>query len=393
MPATSPAARLPPATCLAEWVELCPDATACFDAQGRWRHANAAFSALLRLPADAESYRSLTGLSQTLAQLAHPAQPAVTDLTQAALAGPDAAPWRLPLADGRTLLLRVRRGAQGERYVWLQDVTHEVEVDRMKSEFLSTAAHELRNPMASIHGFAELLLTRSLKPERLREVAEILHRQTTGLVRMVNELLDLARIEARRGTDLAPERLTLARLGADALAGLSGARAGATEHAVDLHRVQVLWHAPEDATIADPAKASRALGNVLSNALKYSPADRPVQLRSERCHEAGRDWLMLTVTDQGRGMSPDEQARAFERFYRAEPHSDIPGTGLGLSLVKEIMGVLGGRVALHSALGEGTTVNLAFPAEPLAASAGAEPAVSRGAGKPRRPRVRKVSTG
>lgn len=108
----------------------------------------------------------------------------------------------------RTLELTYRSGdsATLAQVLHLRDVTHEIEVERMKSEFLSVAAHELRTPMTSIYGFIELMMHRQFTPERQREVIETVHRQTTLMISIINELLDLARIEARRGKDFVIER-------------------------------------------------------------------------------------------------------------------------------------------------------------------------------------------
>jgi signal transduction histidine kinase len=108
----------------------------------------------------------------------------------------------------RRVLARVVRSqatAHGETILFFRDVTRETEVDRMKSEFLTTAAHELRTPMVSVFGFTELLLHRPVPEERRRDMLETIHRQASLLINMVNELLDLARIEARQGKDMKRE--------------------------------------------------------------------------------------------------------------------------------------------------------------------------------------------
>jgi signal transduction histidine kinase len=147
----------------------------------------------------------------------------------------------------------------------LRDVTHETEVDQMKSEFLSTAAHELRTPMASIYGFSELLMRRKLSPERQQEVLATIHRQSELMVAIINELLDLARIEARRGRTSNCRRWTWARwwpTGGDFKPPQAASRPSSTMGRAGC-RCSV-----------DRNKMRQALGNVLSNAYKYSPGRR-----------------------------------------------------------------------------------------------------------------------
>ena len=239
----------------------------------------------------------------------------------------------------------------------VRDVTYETEVDQMKTEFLATAAHELRTPMASIYGFAELLLLRQLKPERQRELIATIHRQSQLLVAIVNELLDLARIEARRGQDFEIETLDLAGLVSEIVGDFkppAGRSAPHLQVPADHASVQVR---------VDRNKLRQALGNVLSNAYKYSPEGGAVDV--SLVHERGRAgvpaWVGVQVRDHGIGMSAEQLARVSERFYRADSSGNIPGTGLGMSIVKEIVELLGGRLVLGSVPGEGTTVTIWLP--------------------------------
>jgi PAS domain S-box-containing protein len=263
----------------------------------------------------------------------------------------------LPRPRVLTRLVRHNAGGQGESILYFRDVTHETEVDRMKSEFLTTAAHELRTPMVSVFGFTELLLNRPVPEGKRRDVLQTIHRQASLLINMVNELLDLARIEARQGKDLKFERIALGGLMAAAIDGL---------HVNDRqHRVlQRVAHESMELT-ADPEKFHRALTNVLSNAFKYSPGGGDVTIDSLLGVVGGRRAVGVRIGDQGIGMTPEQVSRVFERFYRADPSGNIPGTGLGMSLVKEIVELHGGRIDLDSAPGRGTQVTLWWPlAEP-----------------------------
>ncbi|WP_157269504.1 PAS domain-containing sensor histidine kinase [Azohydromonas aeria] len=264
----------------------------------------------------------------------------------------------------RTLVVTLRPGDGAiSQVLYLRDVTHETEVDQMKSEFLSTAAHELRTPMANIYGFAELMMNRKLSPAKQADVIATVHRQTGLMISIVNELLDLARIEARRGKDFNIERLDLRALVAEVVHDFKPPQerpAPAVEQPAQPLPVRV-----------DRSKLAQALGNVLSNAYKYSPAGGEVRLalRLEGpdgpggCEgdNAAPRRVGLVVRDQGIGMTPGQLARVSERFYRADTSGNIPGTGLGMSIVKEIVELLGGSLQLASEPGQGTEVTLWLP--------------------------------
>jgi PAS domain S-box-containing protein len=233
--------------------------------------------------------------------------------------------------------------------LFFHDVTHETEVNRMKSEFLSTAAHELRTPMASVYGYAELLLQPDFDEPMRREFAQTIFKQSELMSSIINELLDLARIEARRGKDFVIERLNLSRFLDEAIAGYKPPNGRDTP---------VLKRNGTDPWIrADRKKLQQTVNNVLSNAYKYSPDGGPVEVEVV----AGQGRSGICVRDQGIGMSPEQLERVFERFYRADTSGAIPGTGLGMSIVKEIVELLGGEVAMDSTEGVGSTVSLWVP--------------------------------
>jgi len=233
--------------------------------------------------------------------------------------------------------------------LYLRDISHETAVDRMKSEFLSTAAHELRTPMSSIYGFSEVLLNEQLSGSERREFLEIIYRQSTLMSSILNELLDLARIEALQGKDFVFETVPVPALIHQVVRGLklSGER---SPPSLELpHEPVALW--------ADQKKAQMALLNVLSNAYKYSAPGDPVHIKVQTLPGE----VALHITDQGLGMTPAEAGRVGERFYRADTSGKVSGTGLGMSIVKEIMALHYGRMEVNSQPGKGTTVSLIFP--------------------------------
>lgn len=255
---------------------------------------------------------------------------------------------------GRESMLQLSLSGLGKglrsRVLCLRDVTRETEVDRMKSEFLSTAAHELRSPMASILGFIELLLHREFAAEKRQELLGIVHQQATGLTQMLNELLDLARIEARAGKAFNLAGLDLCELARRRVAGLLVPG--------DPRQVALSLPAEPVWVRADAEKLGQALTNVLSNAYKFSPEGGPIELELVREVRNGAAWAGVRVRDRGIGMRPEEMARVWERFYRADRSGHIPGTGLGMSLVKEIMEIHGGRAEIASECDKGTAVTL-----------------------------------
>lgn len=216
-------------------------------------------------------------------------------------------------------------------------------------EFIAKAAHELRTPMTSIYGFAALLKTRRYDPEAVRDLVDTIHEQAGRLVHISNELLDLSRIEARGTQAFVFETQPIAPL----------LERAAAEHAVsgDARRVQVEIEPGLPALRLDRVKLAQALANLLSNAYKFSAPGTPVTLRAFR--EGAR--VGIRVTDRGIGMSAEELGHLFERFWRADKASEIPGSGLGLALAREIVQFHGGTIEAQSAPGEGTAVTIWLP--------------------------------
>ncbi len=237
--------------------------------------------------------------------------------------------------------------------LYYRDVTREAELDRMKSEFLSTAAHELRTPMASIMGFSELLMMRKYDEARTRELLGIINRQAQRLTSLLTDLLDLARIEARRAESFRFEPVPLHQAIDDAI--------GAFLMPDERHRLVLELPARLPHIRMDRAKFQQAMLNLLSNACKFSPAGGDVEVAIRDQHPEGLAFIGVSVRDHGIGMNAEEASRAFERFYRTDRSGHIPGTGLGLSLVREIMMIHGGAVTLESEVDHGTCITLWFP--------------------------------
>lgn len=246
-------------------------------------------------------------------------------------------------------------GTRIAKVVCFRDVSQEVDMDRRKSEFLSTAAHELRSPLASIHGFSEALLTQPFSDAERQEFTDIIYQQSKFMTTLLNDMLDLARIEARRHTDLVFERLSAHALVSLVLAGFRR----------EPGRILPDISAPQRplCVLVDREKFQQVLVNVLSNAYKYSAHGSTIAIEIESiAQDDGKAEVAIHVRDHGIGMTVVQLAHLFERFYRANTTSKVLGTGLGMSIVQQIMTLLDGRVTVQSVAGRGTCVSLFFPA-------------------------------
>ncbi len=256
----------------------------------------------------------------------------------------------------RTYQARVAviRGSEQDyrgRITLLHDVTREREVDRMKSDFVSTAAHELRTPLSTILGYADLLLTQEEHTrENWREYLTLIQDKSENLAQIVGDLLDISRIEAGEGLQLSYEPCDLGKVCQQVVAEFS---LDCTKHqfAIEFPDYPVLIEADRYALV-------QILENLVGNAVKYSPSGGTICLQAElkntMCH--------LAVSDSGLGMLPDQVERAFEKFYRADAtNTAISGTGLGLTIVKHLVEAHDGTVALQSQRGHGTRVSVHLP--------------------------------
>jgi PAS domain S-box-containing protein len=247
-------------------------------------------------------------------------------------------------------------GVTGEKegqVLYFRDITHETEVDKIKSEFLSTAAHELRTPLASIYGFSELLMTREYDENTSNEIFETIHRQSLNLKRLLDELLDLSRIEAMAGKDFNLQKQSLKELLKQSCAEAEGAFNG--------RKIEIKSSEYWPLLSFDIDKMRQVFNNLLSNAFKYSPESENVTLKTSQRKKNGSAQFGISIVDNGIGMDPQQLSRIGERFYRANESGLIPGTGLGLSLVKEIVATHGGDIEFISAKNQGMKVTIWLP--------------------------------
>ena len=238
--------------------------------------------------------------------------------------------------------------------VWtVRDVTERARLERAKSDFVATASHELRSPLTSIKGFVELLeRSPDSMSARQLEFLDIIQRSTDRLVELVNDLLDVARLEADH-VEINARPIDIGEA-VQELAELIGPRVAAKRQTLDTYIAPTLPLA-----MADPERIRQVIGNLVTNAHLYTPEGGRIHIGVE----ADRAWVKIVVSDTGIGMTPEETERAFERFYRARSGNEsAPGTGLGLSIVKSLVDLHHGVIEVDSEPGRGTTFNILIPA-------------------------------
>lgn len=226
--------------------------------------------------------------------------------------------------------------------------------DRLKSEFIANVSYELRSPLTTIIGFSEILSQQYFGElnERQTDYVEGVLESSNKLLHLVNDLLDLASIEAGYLT-LQPRLIPIPSLLQDVITLVAKRAEANRQHLMHKHTKEVQeW-------IVDDKRLKQALFNLLSNAIKFTPVDGKISLEAK----VNEDRLEISVIDTGVGISLEDQPRIFEKFERGK--GDLPsGAGLGLSLVKNIIELHGGKVQLASELNKGTEVTCILPKHP-----------------------------
>ncbi len=238
------------------------------------------------------------------------------------------------------------------------DITHQVEVDRIKAEFVANVSHELRTPMTSIKGYVDVLLMGAAGElgEQQAHFLEIVKNNTDRLTVLVNDLLDISRIEAGR-IKLTMQPVEMHDIVEELFTGL---RLRAQKQAKPLEFIIEL---PSDLprVIGDPERVRQILSNLLENAYHYNLEDGTVTLRAR----SRQGFVQVDVIDTGIGIHPDDKERIFERFFRGE-HPTVmatSGTGLGLSIVQNLIQLHGGSIWVESSgmPGKGSTFSFTLP--------------------------------
>jgi signal transduction histidine kinase len=267
--------------------------------------------------------------------------------------------WSMvPLPDGGTLLTYVDVTDSMLVELSLREKNEALQAaDRLKSEFLANVSYELRSPLTSISGFADMLRQEyfGALTEKQREYVEGIAQSSGQLIHIISDILDLASIEAGY--------LALEIKEFDIQKMIQSVLALMVER---IKEEQIEVRVEVDDTIGmmrgDETRIRQIMFHLMSNAVKYSPSQTVVTVGARR----EDDGVYLWVKDQGQGIEPEEQERIFDKFYRGRDGARKSGTGLGLSMVRSFIGLHGGRVVLDSMLGKGTTFTCVIPYNPSA---------------------------
>lgn len=252
---------------------------------------------------------------------------------------------------GRNVTLAARPLLGGGAVIALADVTRLRRLESVRRDFVANVSHELKTPLTVVTGFAETLRDNAVDPAQQREFAATILKNAHRMQRLVDDLLDLSRIESG-GWRPAPEILQIDELATEALDGIAG---GAQQRSIALLRDI----APNARTLTGDAMAVRQiLSNLTNNALRHTTAGN-ITVFSRWAAGA----VELGVRDTGAGISAEHLPRVFERFYRADSARARAegGTGLGLAIVKHLVEAHGGTVRAESTVGQGTTITATFP--------------------------------
>ncbi len=258
---------------------------------------------------------------------------------------------------GDALAVSARVAPLGSRLVLLlvEDLTEARRIEAIRRDFVANVSHELKTPVGALSLLSEAVLDASDDPEAVRRFAGRMEHEATRLTSLVQELIDLSRVqnddpmedsEPVAVEELVGEAIDRCRQGADAKE-ITMATGGGEDLYVFGHRGQL----------------AAALGNLVENAVNYSPQRTRVGVAARRVAASGGDMIEIAVTDQGIGISERDRDRIFERFYRVDPARSraTGGTGLGLAIVKHVAASHGGEVTVWSAEGQGSTFTLRLP--------------------------------
>ena len=235
---------------------------------------------------------------------------------------------------------------------YFNDITKEEESNRIKSEFLTHASHELRTPLALIHGYSELLDNEIVSVESQSSITHMIYEQSTWLIAMVDELLDLHRIETRAGIGFEKHNYLLTDLIHEVLA----------EFAIPKGRQAISLSLPPELKnielYVDKVKFKQVISYIIDNAYKYSSNEDSVSLYTS--FNTANNALDIEISDEGIGVAETDIPLIFERFYRVDKSGNIPGMGLGLTNAKEIMMFLNGEIHFNSVPNQGSQVVVRF---------------------------------
>ena len=322
------------------------------DREGHVQRTNPAARAIFNLVGDPR------GLSpQEVAR-----RPAFLEVVRRVLEGAQVRPAEL-MQDGRSLLATAQPLPGGGAVMVFLDVSALRRLEDVRRDFVANASHELKTPLTAIRGFSETLLDEDLPAPLRRQFVETVKANADRLQRIVDDLLDLSRIESG-GFRVEPEIVSVEETAYEAVA--------TCRVQMDEKRVRFVADIPPecDFVLADPSALRQILTNLVGNAIRYVPDGGRVEVTARCAGAIGsdigdpREWVQVSVVDNGSGIPSAHLPRIFERFYRADAarSREEGGTGLGLAIVKHLVEAHGGSVDAESHLGRGTTIRFLVPA-------------------------------
>lgn len=243
----------------------------------------------------------------------------------------------------------------------LRDVTEEVRLEKMRTDFVANVSHEIRTPLSMMQGYSEALLDgMATSPEESSELVQVIYDESLRMGRLVKDLLDLARMEAGY-TDTAKAEVNMSEL-LERIFRKFSVRAKERGIRLTLEKpdgILLLKSADED-------KLEQVLTNLLDNAFRHTPAGKAIAIAAGHTVLEGRRYLEIAIRDEGVGIAEEDLPFIFERFYKADKarvRGESGGTGLGLAIVKNIVEAHRGQISATSKVGEGTAFTLRLPVE------------------------------
>lgn len=233
----------------------------------------------------------------------------------------------------------------------LHEITDKKKMEEMKNEFMSMVAHELRTPLTPILLYSDLMLNRNPSQEKIKEYAAVIYRETKRLGALINDVLDLSRIESGRGLVAAFENADVSEIVRET--------ASMYMNASDKHKIIIRGCEKEVMAEIDKAKITQVVINFVSNAIKYSPKGGEVKVELKD----NKDSFMIIVTDEGIGISGENLKKLFQKFFRVEGGEGgiISGAGIGLAISKGIIELHGGEIKVRSNPGKGSEFAFSVP--------------------------------
>jgi two-component system, OmpR family, phosphate regulon sensor histidine kinase PhoR len=268
-----------------------------------------------------------------------------------ALSGTETEPEEVVIGDS-TVSLTARPLVNGGAVVALFDLTPIRKLEAVRRDFVANVSHELRTPLTIVGGFAETLQDPDVPPDKRAEFATTIFANTQRMQRIVDELLDLSRIESGHWTPR-PQSVRIADAAREVFGRVGAA---AKSKAIEL---ETNIGSAADAVYADRTALEQILLNLVENALRHTPESGHIIIETA----PAQNGVNVTVSDTGSGIPPEHLPRIFERFYRADSgrSRESGGTGLGLAIVKHLVEAHGGSVRADSVVGTGTTIRIFFP--------------------------------